>query len=201
MSGEETHELGREGARRAKEWLESTTRVNACWVNPDKFAIDKLTFPWAAGQRPPFSYDIGGLLLRGDLEGRGFYAEVKNYTTASNNQGVEYVEYLAKCYCAYLDSPRYCDNFMWITWHPFSLTKWSKLRSAEEVRAAVLSHRLNTLGIEDEDMAQAAVDMDVCRAVAERLWVIVLSERQEMLTVSAEHRGLIEKFDTEMGRR
>lgn len=33
MSGEEAHEKGRDGAQRAKLWLESTTRVNACWVN------------------------------------------------------------------------------------------------------------------------------------------------------------------------
>lgn len=125
MSGEETYEKGRERARRAKEWLESTTRMNACWVNPDKFAVEKQTFPWAAGKSKPFSYHLGIPLLRGHLEGWGLYAEVKNYTNASNNQGSEYVEYSAECYCAYLDSPKYCDNFMWITWYPFSLKKSS----------------------------------------------------------------------------
>lgn len=201
MSGEEEHEKGREGARRAKEWLEATTRVNACWVNPDKLAVGKLTFSWAAGTRKPFSYDLGGLLRRGELEGQNFYAEVKSYTNASNHQAAEYMEYLAKSYCAYLASPQYCDSFMWITWHPFSQNRWSSLCSPETVLEAVLKHRLDTVGVPDEDEARKLVNNDACAAVAERLWLIVLSDRQEKLTVSAEHRGLIERHDTMKGAR
>lgn len=201
MSGEETHEKGREGARRAKEWLESTTRVNACWVNPDRLAVRKLTFPWAGSDRQPFSYDLGGLLRRGDLEGQNFYAEVKSYRNPRNHQAAEYEEYLAKSYCAYVSRPEYCDSFMWITWHPFSSTKWEHLCSAETVFEAVVKHRTDTLGIADEGDAAAAVDRVICKAVADRLWLIVLSDKQEMLTVSAEHRGLIEQHDTARGVR
>lgn len=201
MSGEETQEKGREGARRAKEWLESTTRVNACWVNPDRFAVGKLSFPWAGSDRQPFSYDLGGLLRRGDLEGQSFYAEVKNYRNASNHQADEYVEYLAKSYCAYIARPAFCDSFMWITWHPFSSTKWSQLCSADFVFDAVVKHRQDTLGVSDEGEAKIKVDRATCEAVAARLWLIVLSDKQEKLTVSPEHRGLIEQHETARGSR
>ena len=199
MSGEQTQEKGREGARRAKEWLESTTRVNACWVNPDKMAVKKLTFSWTGSTREPFSYDLGGLLRRGDLEGQNFYAEVKNYRNHKNHQAEEYVEYLAKSYCAYKARPELCDSFMWITWHPFSSTSWSSLCAAEYVVNAVVKHRVDTLGVTDEDEAVSAVDRSICEAVADRLWLIVLSDKQEMLTVSREHRGLIEHHDTARG--
>ena len=53
MSGEATHAKGADGARRAKAWLEATTRVNVHWVNPDPVAVEKLTFSWADGSRAP----------------------------------------------------------------------------------------------------------------------------------------------------
>lgn len=62
-------------------------------------------FPMGGQQSAAFSYDLGGLLRRGDLEGQNFYAEVKNYRNHRNHQADEYVEYLAKSYCTYKARP------------------------------------------------------------------------------------------------
>ena len=132
MPGESLHEVGRDGAIRAKRWLEATTRVDVPWVNPDHVA--KLSFPWIG--KGTFSFDLGGTLRGGDVHGQEFFAEVKRYTNASD-QGSLYREYLAKCYCAYQCSPARCDHFMWITWHPFSVTRWTRLCTAKEVEDAV----------------------------------------------------------------
>jgi hypothetical protein len=46
IEGESAQAKGADGARRAKRWLESTTRVNAQWVNPNAAAVPKLQFKW-----------------------------------------------------------------------------------------------------------------------------------------------------------
>lgn len=192
MSGEELHEKGREGAKRAKEWLEATTRVNVPWVNPNQYAINKLSFSWA-NRAPDFSFDLGGLLLGDGLNGQMFLAEVKFYLSGASDQGTLYREYLAKCYRAYVSRPERCDNFMWITWTPFLVSKWSALCSAKEVESAVVEHRERALNVTDETQAHAAIDLEACTKVADRLWLIVLSERQEQLVISKQHRGLIQQ--------
>src|SRR6476620_2063232 len=93
MTGEEIHELGRTGARKAKKWLEATTRANVHWVNPSWAA--KLEFDWADGNK--FSFDLGGVLLGDSLEGKTFLAESKYYTKPGD-QPSEYRAYLARCY-------------------------------------------------------------------------------------------------------
>jgi hypothetical protein len=182
VSGEATHAKGADGARRAKAWLEATTRVNAHWVNPQPVAVRKLTFQWTDGAS--FSFDLGGVLMGGDYEAQEFLAECKKYYKAQD-QGVAYVEYLAKCYRASVTNPDRCDNFMWITWAPFSIGKWDRLCSAEEVAAAVQLHRARAI----QDGTE--VDFELCRTVSERLWLIVLSDRQESLVITPEHRALI----------
>ena len=192
VSGEELHDKGREGARRAKEWLDATTRADVRWVNPDPVAVPKLTFTWADGIAQ-FSFDIGGLLLGGDKANQEFLAEVKNYQDASD-QGTLYDEYLAKCYRAFVQRPDRCDNFFWVTWAPFKATTWSTLCAPEQLRSAVLKHRSLALGIDDEDQASQALDDDTDRvkAVADRLWLIVLSEKQERhLVLSKEHLAVV----------
>ena len=191
MSGEELHDKGREGARRAKEWLEATTRVNVYWVNPEPHAVRKLTFSWA-DDSTEFSFDLGGVLMGDELQGEEFLAEVKFYPAGAGDQGTLYRTYLAKCYRAYVTRPERCDNFMWVTWAPFSVTKWADLCSSKEVEGAVLECREHSLAVADEEEAAARLDRNVCAAVADRLWLIVLSERQEQLVVSIGHRALIQ---------
>lgn len=196
MAGEETHEAGAEGARRAKVWLERTTRAEARWVTPDPTAVPKLTFPWQSN-RDPFSFDLGGLLRGGALSDQQFLVESKFYKD-HGAQGTMYKEFLAKCYCALLSRPQVCDHFFWITWAPFSVTKWSQLDTEPFILQAVLDHREDSLNLTDLDDAEAAVDHKLIKTISERLWLIVLSRRQEReLVMSKEHLALIRQHEVQ----
>jgi hypothetical protein len=166
------------------------------WVNPDPVAVPKLTFPWPDPELEPFSFDIGGTLIGGDVANQEFLAESKNYANAGSQNSM-YNEYLAKCYVARQSRPDRCDNFMWITWSAFGTTVWSDLMSPDRVRKAVLHECKRALAAELVD-AESKIEDALCVDVATRLWVIVLSERQEKhLVLSAEHQGLIRKHVAE----
>ena len=75
---------------------------------------------------------------------------------------------------------------MWITWHPFSQTKWNQLCTAAEVRSAVTAHKAKYC--KDGD-----VDDGLCADLAGRLWLIVLSDRQEGLSMSNAMFGELRK--------
>ena len=190
-TGEAIHAIGVDGADRAKRWLEGTTRVLHVWVNPED--ANKLTFSWATGGQ--FSFDLGGTLQGGELNNKNFYAEVKRYASAGN-QGTEYRNYLAKCYLALQQRPEMCDHFMWITWAPFSIKKWPTLMSANYIAESVTLPLLRARTLGDEG---AVPDLAHCGAVADRLWLIVLSDKQEILRLTEAERGEIFKLRMQTG--
>jgi hypothetical protein len=187
MSGESIHDLGREGARRAKRWLEATTRAHVHWTNPG--AAQKLSFQWADGGW--YSFDLGGVLRGEDLAGKEFYAETKFYRSAGD-QGSHYRGFLARCYRSLAVAPGRCDVFMWITWSPFLVNSWDRLRSARMVRECVEENGRRVFGPEyGEDKYAGLVDESQCEEVARRTWLLVLSEHLEMLVLTREHRGVV----------
>ncbi|WP_139338196.1 hypothetical protein [Micromonospora avicenniae] len=198
MVGEALHEIGRDGAIRAKKWLDATTRVKAAWLNTDPSGAQKLSFNWPASGNE-FSFDIGGILRGGEFENQMFLAECKKYTTPGG-QGTAYRRYLAMCYVATTLNRAITDHFMWITWHPFLVESWSKLCEADEIEKGVVEQRTQILGSDatPED-ARAWLDQDLCKEVANRLWLLVLSDRQEKLVITDAHRGLILKYEVEHG--
>ena len=197
IEGESAQAKGADGARRAKRWLESTTRANAQWVNPDPPAVSKLSFKWPHGGQN-FSFDIAGYLRYETYDGQMFFAESKAYA-APGDLATHYSKFLAQCYVAFLDKPGYCDHFMWLAWSPHSITDWPHLTAAEYVRKHVIKHRARVFGVDGEAEAEGLVDDDVVSAVASRLWLIVLSEKQETLVITREHRGVIERHEAERG--
>jgi len=160
-------------------------------VNPDKGAAQKLTFAWPEGGQS-FSFDLGGKLRYGEFDGQLFYAEVKKYSVASG-LNVHYKAFLAKCYVAYLTMPNYADHFMWVSWTPHGTSRWATLTSAAEVRAAVIEHsdRLFPAGADPA----TSVNEQACSAVADRLWLLILSDKQESLVPSTEHLALIHSHE------
>jgi hypothetical protein len=171
-AGESLQEIGRDGVQRAKVWLEKTGRVDVRFNRYDSCEAAFLGFKKLSGQE--FSFDMSGV-LRLDTGNVQFFGEVKK-VSGEAGQGVMYPEYLAKCYRATVchQTPY---HFMWITWHPFSLNSWTQLCTAAQVKAAVAVHRTNYCETEE-------VDEQICSDLAERLWLIVLSDRQETLSMS-----------------
>lgn len=192
MPGEALHQQGADGANRAKLWLESTTRADARWVNPHPIALQRLTFNWCDGSS--YSFDLGGVLRGDEVDGEEFLAEVKAYKDASD-QGALYEEYLAKCFRAYRLRPERCAHFLWITWAPFRSTYWSTLNDAENIRKAVAKHCDKALG--EEGVTWEEVPEAEAENISQRLWIIVLSEKQErVLRLTPEHMSLVEAHIT-----
>lgn len=67
------------------------------------------------------------------------------------------------------------------------------------VREHVIEHRARVFGVTDKAEAEALVDDDIVSEVASRLWLIILSEKQENLVISKEHRGVIEQYEAGKG--
>ncbi|MBK1785595.1 hypothetical protein [Prauserella cavernicola] len=189
MSAEEAHELGRDGVFRVKQYLEGTTHLRLPWTAYDHVNLCKR-------QRLDGSkktYDLAGHFL-GERR-RPLFVEAKKYTTAGA-QGTLYLEYIADVYSITARAQREeMDDgaeFMWITWHPFSQGAWPRLLSHEYVYEAVEKHVDSLqLGGGDGNAESAEPDKELCRTVADRLWLVVLTDRQqEELTLTAEELKL-----------
>lgn len=178
--GESLHVIGQDGANRAKVWLEKTGRVDVHFSRYEVGEVPFLTFGKPSGTS--FSFDIGGV-LRLESGNVSFFGEVKKVTSEAG-QGPQYREYLAKCYRASVIQG-HPHHFLWITWHPFSVTSWSHLCDASSVKAAIEEHK--------DEFCDDTVDETLCEELAERLWLIVLSDRQETLAMSNAMLGTIRK--------
>lgn len=178
--GEDAQMKGFSGARRAKQWLEGTMRISGAYANTDSPSCGRrLTLSWPHGGRT-FSFDLGGAMRGEPYQHDTFCAEVKNYAKPGD-QGTHFDEFLAKCYVAAQIGHHLSDHFMWITWSPFRANSWSTLNSPEQVQAAVVQHSDRVLGTSDEEEAKERLDGNLAKSVAERLWLIVLSDKQETL--------------------
>ena len=185
MVGEVAHEAGREGVQRAKRWLERTGRVDVYWTAYEHPSMLAVTRPGGNDR----SFDLGGVIRGGDLDSHQLFAEVKNYRSAGN-QPEQYGDYLANAYCKMLEGRERLYQFMWITWHPFNLKKWVTLCETPEVREQVSKRQPEWLG------SDTSVDEELCDLVADRLWLIVLSKKQEQLCMSNEMLGDLRKSVT-----
>ncbi len=180
-------------------WLEATTRVTKSWAVYDETSVSKLTFKWPHGGQQ-YSYDLGGLLFGGDFDNQFFLAESKKYK-GSSDQGTHYDKFLAQSYVTLRDQGRLADHFMWITWAPFRVTSWSKQSDPDAIRKALLTdeNRARVFGDVDVEAAKTALDDVLLLDLSSRMWIIVLSERQERLVISDEDRGVLLKRRVKKG--
>lgn len=190
LPGEATQKAGDDGVRRARRYLESTTRVKTAWLVTDPLQASMMTFAWphAKGQ---FSFDIGGIFHGGDIDGQRFAAESKAYKNNNNHQDAEYKEFLAGCYYLETQSITLYHHYLWLTTHPFSVDNWSRLCTAHWVTQSVVRERTKVLGVSDEDAAREQVDPHVAEAVASKLWLIAIPDRHEELSITDADRGLV----------
>ena len=115
-------------------------------------------------------------MLGGDVDGEMFAAETKKYASALD-QGTEYRKFVAKCYRVEVDHGQFFDHFLWITWAPFLVNSWNELVGPTFIRKVIT---------EDDDCQYIALgstefDPGVGAAVAGKLLIVVLSDRQEVV--------------------
>lgn len=187
--------MGADGAQRAKFWLDATTRTRSTWTNEDAVIAARMTFEWPFGtekhQTPTtFSFDIGGILFGDPFDNHQFVAEVKNYST-TGNIGSEFDDFLAKCYRVATTSRQLADQFMFITWNPFRAQSWKKQTETEQIREGCIINRERLLGEKDKEKASELIDDEAVSYVRDRLWLVVLSDKQEALLISDEDRAMI----------
>ena len=137
-------------------------------------------------------FDMYGFFL-GD-EKREVYVENKDYAKEQNLYD-QYQEFLAIAYSATakrLQSSKKDrkTEFMWVTTHPFRMARWSELSTPNEIRVALEKH--------SDFLNGATINDEILRAVASRLWVLVLHERQ--LEISLTHQEVL-KIMPELNRK
>lgn len=201
VAGEDTHDLGETGLQRAKQWLELSTRVDKCWTRHDRPSGELLEFQWPhspnGGSPARFSFDLGGTFRGDHLENQSFVAEVKAYKK-ENDLPTHFRDFLAKCYVALESRPGRCDHFLWVSWAPFQAQQWDRHATTENVKRSVLhsANRVRALGLSDESEAAVKVSADLLAEVAQRVWLVTLSEKQEKLVLSMNHYVEIVKMIT-----
>jgi hypothetical protein len=191
MPGELNHHIGADGTRRAKAWLHATTRVESSWTVEDTVDTSKLEYEWPYGGHK-FSFDLGGVLSGGEFDKKMFVAESKKYSNASD-LGNHYDDWLAKCYVMRMQNQPCADQFMFITWNPFRANTWQELVTAKTITAGLLKeqNRKRVFDVEDEQSVRDRIDSNILDDVTGRLWLIVLSDKQEKLVISNEDRALV----------
>jgi len=146
---------------------------------------------------------MGGEFRGESLAEQSFLAEVKNYEYEMDLHA-HFLDFLAKCYIALGNRPELCDNFLWISWSPFQAQKWNQHATTASVRRALTlpRNRKRALGVDKADDVVGQWDVERMGEVAKRIWLITLSDKQEMLVPIEDHYFKIKEIiDRERGLR
>lgn len=179
MSAEATQEKGRKGVARTKRWLEATTYLELLFnaYEDEAMCIVELL----DGTK---RFDMYGFFLGENR--REVFVENKDYSSDSGLY-TQFQEFLAVAYSATAKrmqtKPDRKTEFIWVTTHPFKPSRWSMLESPDEMRDALTAH--------PEVLGGAAVDDDLLRLAASRIWVFVLNPRQIDISLTHAELGLV----------
>ena len=173
MPAEENHELGRDGVFLFKRWLEATTYLDLSWNAYGSAALCEVRH--MGGVK---TYDLAGMFLTDGMP--PVVVECKRYQYVGG-QAAEFEEFLAIAYGTSIwersngmrDKNR---NYIWATTHPFSQTNWSKLTTPISVEAAVKKY--------SQYVGDAPFDHSLAQILSERIWLLVLSEKQEQIMLT-----------------
>ncbi|WP_309130346.1 hypothetical protein [Brevibacterium sp.] len=193
IPGDASPMKGEDGVRRAKQWLEATTRVVSSYTIKDPVGANRLSFDWPDNKHS-YSYDLGGVLYGEPFHQTHFVAEVKMYETGSD-QGAHYDKFLAQSY-AHISQfgQRMYEHFFYITWSPFRATTWKEQISIDAAQKAIIKHADKVFpshaAATDQDVLDS-IDAYTIQRLVDSVWLIVLADKQEELVASVEDRALI----------
>jgi hypothetical protein len=186
------------GTKRVQRLLEATLRFKLpynAYQHAERVTLDMLT-----GDTE--TYDLNGDYLdENGHEVTRIYIESKNVEGAGS-QGVEFRRFLAQAYSAtQLLADRGRDpkfEFMWATTCPWKGDGFRSVAIWEEVRDAVVWDRdrdddapIGGRTVPSAIPPDHQVSEDLARTVAGRLWVWVISNRHEDMTMGRKMRGWV----------
>lgn len=183
MAKETAQRLGYEGLHEVKEWLEATTRFAFSFTVWDNEAM--CTRPCPDGTLK--ALDLEGMTVGDPKERpRPVSVECKKYTTVGG-QAEDYREFLA---VAYANTVHIIDTigedaereFLWVTYHPFSQTRWNELLTVSHLRECIEQYATLLEG--------ANINDDLLASVAQRISVMVVGQRQVDLRLTKDEAGL-----------
>lgn len=180
---EDAHRKGEDRARMTKSWLDASMRFSMDLLIYDADVDTDLSFSdlkvdQLVGNAE--SFDIFGTCLDVNQKpGRRVLVECKGYTTAStyDKNHKAYREYLAVAYSAMKEHANrrsgelLSRDFMYVSYHPFSISEHEKLISYEYVRGAIADHPTR--------VPPAEIDDDLIRTLCGRLWFSIADHRME----------------------
>lgn len=179
IAAEVVQELGRNGVLEVKRWLEATTFIELPFdvYNRDKECAVRYRDD---ADGPSFKrLDLCGHYIETSIPIR---IECKRYSTPGG-QYTEFQKLLAIIYSSeVLEIEEYSKSsgahYFWITSHPFNLENWATLERHEQVTKALERYPQVLLGAE--------IDQDLIRDIADRISVLVFSQKQIPLILSRE---------------
>jgi hypothetical protein len=193
-------ETGRVGAKRVKRLLEATLRFKLpynAYQHAERVSVEMMTGIIE-------TYDLNGDYL--DENGRELtriYVESKNLEGAGS-QSIEFKRFLAQAYSAtHVLKAKGLDpklEFMWATTCPWKGDGFRRVASWQEVRDAALwdATRDLTVPVGGRVLQRAVTDghkpdNDLARLVADRIWVWVISDRHEEMSMGTKMRGWVQE--------
>ena len=166
---------GLTGLALTRRWLESTTWIELpveAYYNENACTLERLD-----GRTKVF--DTRGYLLTDPPD--EVFVENKA-ANGENGQGTEHWEFLANAYSCSAKArklsnrdPRY--HFIWVTTFPFAQGDWTELCSPARLETALTTKH-------PEVLAGEAIDTNFLHEVANRIWMLVLHQKQEALLLS-----------------
>jgi hypothetical protein len=179
MSAEATQEIGRRGVAHTKRWLEATTHVELRFNAYQDEALCELEL--LSGTK---IFDMFGFMLGPNR--RPVYVENKDDTNYSRLY-TAYQEFLANAYSATARRIQSTKDqkaeFMFVSTQPFNQSGWTTLATPDEIHKALKKH--------PEVLGEATVDDELVRLVAQRIWVLVMHQRQVEISLTHEEVMLV----------
>jgi hypothetical protein len=173
---EEVQELGRTGVATVKRWLEATTFIELNW---NVYEDTGMCIVQCLGGKNK-KFDLAGAFI--GLKRNPVVVESKRYTTAGS-QHKYFKEFLAIAYSSTVsevEQKKYDigREFIWVTFHPFILKDWPRLCTEGKIKESLEEY--------PEYLDGRELDPQILRSVSERVWVLVMHEKQEDLSLTHE---------------
>jgi len=184
MSEETIHEKGREAVEKFREYLESTAKFRISFtVYQAAFAVEGITI---SGEH--FHYDmVGKFVERPSALPIRVYIEVKSRYSSPTDLTTLYNEFVVKSFsfCLYHWKIRknrdFKPYFLFLTNHPFHCAQYSEITNPGFI-SGIVGDAINkdkSFGVTKND-----ITWDEIGAFANLLWIIIFSNKQELLVIN-----------------